>query len=124
MEHEVNTVPPPALQVRPKETDREQPIIAPTDETQEVSGEEEQAQEEQESKFEINLENLREAADQALDLQQTRLSIEFNEEANRFIYRAIDKETGEVVTEFPPEEVIRQIAKFREIAGLVLDAQT
>ena len=59
-----------------------------------------------------------------MDLQQTRLSIEFNEEANRFIYRAIDKETGEVVTEFPPEEVIRQIARFREIAGLVLDAQT
>ena len=124
MEHVVITVPPLTLQVRPKESDGEQPINIPLDETEEASGEEEQVQEEQENNVEIDFESLREAVDQAFDLQQTRLAIEFSEEANRFIYRFIDRNTGEIIKELPQEEVINQIAKFREIAGLVLDAQT
>ena len=47
----------------------------------------------------------------------TRLSIAFDQASNRFVYRGIDAETGEVVNQLPPEEALRRFAYLRELAG-------
>ena len=47
----------------------------------------------------------------------TRLSIAFDQASNRFVYRGIDSETGEVVNQLPPEEALRRFAYLRELAS-------
>jgi len=64
---------------------------------------------------------LQRLADEAFAKDDLRLSISFNKDVGRFIYRGIDRETGEVVKEYPPEEVVERIATIREIAGIAFD---
>ena len=47
----------------------------------------------------------------------TRLSIAFDEASNRFVYRGVDAETGEIVNQLPPEEALRRFAYNRELAS-------
>ncbi len=53
----------------------------------------------------------------------TSLEISQDSETGRFIYKRIDDETGEVVRQFPPEEVLNFITRFREAAGLLIDGE-
>jgi uncharacterized FlaG/YvyC family protein len=60
-------------------------------------------------------------ADDAFVNEDLRLSIGFNESVGRFIYRGLDRETGEVKREFPPEELQDTIVALRKIAGIAVD---
>ena len=51
----------------------------------------------------------------------TSLEISQDSETGRFIYQRFDDETGEVVSQFPPEEVLNFITRFREAAGRLID---
>lgn len=53
----------------------------------------------------------------------TSLEISQDSETGRFVYKRIDVETGEVVQQFPPEEVLNFITRFREAAGLLIDGE-
>lgn len=44
----------------------------------------------------------------------TRLRIEFNEEAARFIYQSVEPVTGQVLQQFPNEDMIRRVVHLRE----------
>ena len=44
-----------------------------------------------------------------------------HEETNRVMIKILDKETKEVVKEFPPEKTLDMIAKIWEMAGLLVD---
>ncbi len=65
------------------------------------------------------------AAIQAIDPEfnpdTSRLSIDLDADLNRFIYRSIDKVTGEVVGQYPAEEILRTIKYLREVEGLIVD---
>lgn len=65
------------------------------------------------------------AAIQAIDPEfnpdTSRLSIDLDADLNRFIYRSIDKVTGEVVGQYPAEDILRTIKFLREVEGLVVD---
>ena len=53
-----------------------------------------------------------------------RLSIDQDEASGDYIYRLVDKETGEVINQWPREEVLRRAALAREqYEGLVVDKQ-
>lgn len=53
-----------------------------------------------------------------------RLSIDQDKESGDFIYRLVDKETGEVINQWPREEVLRRARVAREqYEGLVVDRQ-
>ena len=52
---------------------------------------------------------------------RTRLSITLDEKSGRFVYRAIDIDTGKVTRQFPPEELLAQLAAHREANGPILD---
>lgn len=45
----------------------------------------------------------------------------YHEETNRIIVKIIDKDTKEVIKEFPPEKTLDMIAKAWELAGLLVD---
>ncbi len=45
----------------------------------------------------------------------------FHEATNRVMIKIVDKQTKEVIKEFPPEETLDMIAKAWELAGLMVD---
>lgn len=53
----------------------------------------------------------------------TSLQISQDDETGRFVYKTVDVETGEVIRQFPPEEVLNFITRFREAAGLLIDGE-
>ena len=44
-----------------------------------------------------------------------------HEETNRVTIKIVDKETKEIIKEFPPEKTLDMIAKVWEMAGLFVD---
>lgn len=61
--------------------------------------------------------------DKALSLQSAniKLSIDVDDESGLFVYKGIDKQSGEVVSQFPAEEILALIASYREKEGIVVD---
>ena len=51
----------------------------------------------------------------------TRLQILQHEETGRFVYRAVDVETGEVVRQYPPDEILRMLAYWHDLKGMAVD---
>lgn len=51
-----------------------------------------------------------------------RLRIDFDRAAGRFVYMGVNPNTGEVVRQFPPEAMLRQLAFVRQLAGLAVDS--
>ena len=45
----------------------------------------------------------------------------FHEETNRVTIKIVDKQSKEVLKEFPPEKTLDMIAKVWEMAGLMID---
>lgn len=43
------------------------------------------------------------------------------DESGGFVYLAVDSETGEVVRQYPPEEVLERLKPFQEPVGLTVD---
>lgn len=51
----------------------------------------------------------------------TRLSIERDEATDRYVFRSVDENTGEVIRQYPTDEMLTQIARVRQIVGLTVD---
>ena len=73
------------------------------------------------SEMKDGMERLAKLAQEAYQSQNIDLRISYNEKADRFIYKGINPETGEVIREYPPEEVIKRIVTLKKIAGLIVD---
>ena len=73
------------------------------------------------SEIKDGMERLAKLAQEAYQSQNIDLRISYNEKADRFIYKGINPETGEVIREYPPEEVIKRIVTLKKIAGLIVD---
>ena len=54
-------------------------------------------------------------------LPNSRLEISVHDDTGRFIYRAVHKDTGEVLHQYPADEVLRQLAYYRNLEGIVVD---
>lgn len=55
------------------------------------------------------------------DGPDTKLRIDKDDDTGRFIYKSVDKESGEVVKQFPPETILELISQYRSLEGLVVD---
>lgn len=53
----------------------------------------------------------------------TQLVIEKDKLTGNYIYKTINRETGEVVQQFPREEVLRSMAVMRSLEGLIIDTK-
>ena len=51
----------------------------------------------------------------------TECQFGFHDATNRIMIKIIDKDTKEVLKEFPPEETLEMIAKAWELAGILMD---
>ena len=67
------------------------------------------------------IEQLREAAEDVATRDGVRLSISYDEPAGRFVCQGLDPDTGEVVRQYPPEELLNRAARLREIRGVAVD---
>ncbi len=56
-------------------------------------------------------------------ISNVRLVIERNEVSGGYIYKSIDRETGEVIQQFPREAVLRAIAITQAAEGLIIDTE-
>jgi len=50
-----------------------------------------------------------------------RMSIDVDKGSGRFVYKSIDKQTGDVDRQWPAETILRMLAFFRELDGLLYD---
>ena len=48
----------------------------------------------------------------------TKLRIDLDDTTGRFIYQGVDVSTGDIVTQFPADEVLRFLSYYREKEGL------
>jgi flagellar protein FlaG len=51
----------------------------------------------------------------------SKLQIEQDEETGAFIYRSVDPETGEVLRQWPSEDILKLRASLRDMEGLLVD---
>jgi flagellar protein FlaG len=52
-----------------------------------------------------------------------KVSFSFDPETNRTAIQVIDKETGEVIRQIPPKEMLTLMEKMEEIAGIIYDGR-
>lgn len=50
-----------------------------------------------------------------------KLRIEADKGTNYFVYKSIDRETGEIAKQWPAEEILRMMAFFNELDGVLID---
>lgn len=79
---------------------------------------------EEEQKKELSKEDLEEM-NKELNRFMRRLKcnirFEYNEKLDRMTTRVIDRETNEVIKEFPPKEVMKSLEKIHDWIGMLLD---
>jgi uncharacterized FlaG/YvyC family protein len=51
----------------------------------------------------------------------SKLQIEQDEETGTFIYRSVDPETGEVLRQWPSEDILKLRASLRDMEGILVD---
>ena len=51
----------------------------------------------------------------------SHLQIIQDDEAGRFVYRVLDAETGEILSQYPADEALRELAFWRDLKGLSVD---
>lgn len=56
-------------------------------------------------------------------IEGTTCSFEYSihEETKQIMVKVVDKETKEVIREFPPEKILDMVAKMWEVAGIMVD---
>jgi len=62
-----------------------------------------------------------ERALKALEGPFTTFEMRVHEQTNAIIVRVLNRETGELIREIPPEKTLDLVAKMMEFAGLVID---
>jgi flagellar protein FlaG len=62
-----------------------------------------------------------ERAVKSLQGPQTTLEISIHEKTHDIMVKVLNKETGELIREVPPEKTVDLVAKMMEIAGILVD---
>ncbi|GGD92195.1 flagellar protein FlaG [Paenibacillus nasutitermitis] len=72
----------------------------------------------------VGEEHLIKAIDRAVKLlqgPQTTLDISIHEKTHTIMVKVLNKDTGELIREVPPEKTMDLVAKMMEIAGILID---
>lgn len=64
-----------------------------------------------------------ESADIEINSHNSQIKFSMHRETNQVLGKVIDKETKEVIREFPPEEIVEMIAAMEQRAGLFVDTK-
>lgn len=55
--------------------------------------------------------------------RNSALEIAVNDQDDGYVYRAVDRDTGEVIKQFPAEEVLNRLERVNRMQGLAVDGQ-
>jgi flagellar protein FlaG len=64
-----------------------------------------------------------EELNEIIHAQQRDVSFSVNEEANATVIQIFKTETGELIKQFPPEEILAMIIRIRKNIGLLVDSK-
>lgn len=53
----------------------------------------------------------------------TKVSFDVDEETGRSVVRVVNKETGEIIRQVPPEELLTLVARMRQLSGLIFNKE-
>jgi len=67
------------------------------------------------------LERIADGLNRTLEAVDKRLKFLVHEETERVYVQVIDKETGEVIKEIPPEKILNLVAQLQKLIGLLID---
>jgi flagellar protein FlaG len=67
------------------------------------------------------VEKAAEKINKLMGLFEKRLKFEVHEKTNRIMVKTIDEESGEVISEIPPEKILDMLSSFYEYVGLLID---
>ena len=70
---------------------------------------------------EANVSQMTEIFNELMDKINCDVEFNYNKKANMLNVKMIDKESGEVIKEFPPEEMINNMIKAKEWLGAFID---
>ncbi|MNW38009.1 flagellar protein FlaG [compost metagenome] len=102
------------------ETSRQ--VVSPINNIQELKRLEQQA-----GTLSIGQEQLIKRLDQAfkaLEGPETTLQVSIHEPTHSIMVKVVNKETGELIREVPPEKTLDLVASMMEIAGILIDKRT
>ena len=54
-------------------------------------------------------------------MTNTAVSLNYNDKIDMMVVRVVDKESGKVVSELPPESMIKLKESYAELSGLLID---
>ncbi|ROR01923.1 flagellar protein FlaG [Desulfosoma caldarium] len=106
-----------------------QTIIAPVEASKETSQSAMRRPDEEASNSGMNLVNLKDVQNVVEDVQQyllqhsIRLSFEIRDKTGDLVVRVLDKDTGEIIRQIPPEEMLRLREKLEELTGVLLNGK-
>ncbi|HHV63593.1 MAG TPA: flagellar protein FlaG [Peptococcaceae bacterium] len=67
------------------------------------------------------VEKAAEKINKLMGLFEKRLKFEVHEKTNRIMVKIIDEESGEVISEIPPEKILDMLSTFYEFVGLLIE---
>lgn len=53
----------------------------------------------------------------------TKISFDVDDDTGRAVVRVLNKETGEVIRQVPPEELLTLVARMRQLSGLIFNQE-
>ena len=71
------------------------------------------------AKPDLNLPELISSVNQFVHSFSTKLSFHLDERVGRPVIKVLDKDTGKVIRQIPPEQMIRQLKHFHDSTGII-----
>ena len=102
-------------------------VKVPTIQDRQAAKEEEQKKQEQEGRLEpgtmseSSVSEMTETFNELMDKINCNIEFSYNKEVDMLNVKMIDKETKEVIKEFPPEEMIENMIKAKDWLGAFID---
>ncbi|SFS85264.1 flagellar protein FlaG [Paenibacillus sp. 453mf] len=62
-----------------------------------------------------------ESVSKELSARGTTLDISVHDKTHQIMVKVLDKETGELIREVPPEKIVNLVASMMEMAGIIVD---
>lgn len=68
-----------------------------------------------------NVKKIIESANEGVQVFNKSIEFTVHEETNKIMIKVVDNETDEVIKEIPAEKILDMVAKFCELAGILVD---
>lgn len=110
---------PPARAVSDRETEPDRSVV-----TKDYKAEQEAAQKEEDPK--VDRQRITDTITAALRNDfpaNTNLQIDIADATGSFVYKAVDRDSGEVVKQFPAADVLERLERMAKLQGLGIDSQ-